>query len=114
MCRDEIEWETNEIGRLDVHCDNAAEQKQMRHRESFRYRPLPRKERDVVPGIGVVSEDERRDSTRDDDDVVIKDEETEDDEMLDVDRDNGDWVKKAERDEDYVKEEQMEDVGDND
>ena len=62
LCRDEIEWERNEINRLEVHCDVAREQKQMKYRETFQYRPLPRKERTICPGIGVIWVEDRRDS----------------------------------------------------
>lgn len=94
MCRDEIQWESNEIRRLEVHCDNAKEQKSLKIRDSFQYRPLPRKERDIVPGIGVVGEKERRDSGSP---IFFKKEEDDDEEMLEADEEEESVVKKEEQ-----------------
>ncbi|KAK4505336.1 hypothetical protein PRZ48_003299 [Zasmidium cellare] len=60
MCRDEIQWERHELHRLETHCDIAEKLKAAKIRESFQYRPCPRKERDVIPGVGVITEDDRR------------------------------------------------------
>lgn len=85
MCRDEIEWEKHEIRRLEMHCDNAAVQKRFGMRETFHYRPVPRKKRYVVPGVGVLDPGDKRDSGRKRSCGSLCTEETSDEEMLGVD-----------------------------
>lgn len=84
MCRDEIAWERHEIRRLEMHCDNAAVQKRFNIRETFHYRPVPRKERSVVPGVGVLDLGDRRDSARENSCGSLCTEESSDEEMLEV------------------------------
>ncbi|KAF2165179.1 hypothetical protein M409DRAFT_56057 [Zasmidium cellare ATCC 36951] len=96
MCRDEIEWERHEIHRLETHCDIAERQKLLKIRDTFQYRPCPRRERTVVPGIGVITADQMRDSVRgesmdDSFEDSFEDGEIEDEEMLEAEKgDEGD------------------------
>ncbi|EME47900.1 hypothetical protein DOTSEDRAFT_69736 [Dothistroma septosporum NZE10] len=91
IARDEVQWLTNEVRRLETHCKIAQDLKGCKNRESFSYYPSPRNERPEelrsLKGVGIVA---RVDGEGVDIDELLEDGEIEDEAMLEAGEDRRD------------------------